>query len=122
MVENDRHPLRVLLDVEHATIAAGGDACGDSCACHGGIVCRRAAHPHDADQAAPHVGIAADGTLVQWVHTDEHGPVATVEQAATTLADVRRAHTVALLDSLDLEVLAAALERVNRKRQQQGRS
>lgn len=119
-IEPTRHPLHELLNAERLAVAAGKDACGASCACHGDVVCQRAAHPHDDDQAAQHVGVDATGQLVQWVHTEQHGPMLTAAAAAQMLADTRRSHTLALLDGLDLEVLAAELERVNRKRQRAG--
>lgn len=98
-----------LITAEQAAIAAGADACNASCACHGGIVCQRAAHPHDDDQAVPHIGVDADGQLVQWTHTDEHGPILTDDQVAEQTAAARIEHTRQVLAGLDLDELRAAL-------------
>lgn len=107
---SDRSPLVDLLDAEQAAITAGtADACYSKCACHGDIICLRAAHPHDVDQAHPHIGYDPDGQLVQWAHTDEHGPVLTADQVAAQAATTRREHTRTLLAQLDLDELRAAL-------------
>jgi hypothetical protein len=90
-------------------MAAGGRACGARCACHGNIRCLRAAHPHDVDDAHPHLGRGPDGQLVQWVHTDQHGPFLTAGEVAEQAATARREHTLAMLETLDLDVLRAAL-------------
>lgn len=104
-------PLVEQLEQDQAAIAAGAEACGASCACHGNAVCARTAHPHDVDDAHPHVGYGPDGQLVQWVHTEQHGPVLTDEQVAEQAAAARREHTRSLLGTLDLDELRAALER-----------
>lgn len=98
-----------LITAEHAAITAGADACYASCACHGGIVCQRTAHDHDVDQAVPHLGYDADGQLVQWIHTDEHGPTLTLDEVAEQAATARREHTRQILAGLDLAELRAAL-------------
>jgi hypothetical protein len=53
----------------------------------------------------PHVGMNADQSLVQWEHTGQHGPVLTEAQVNEALAAARRAHTYAVLDGIDLDVL-----------------
>jgi hypothetical protein len=98
-----------LIAAEQAAIAAGADACYASCACHGNILCLRAAHDHDVDQAVPHLGYDADGQLVQWIHTDEHGPALTADEIAEQAAAARREHTRQILTGLDLDELRAAL-------------
>jgi hypothetical protein len=101
--------LRALL------LPEGGEICGASCPCHGGVVCRLAPHAHgdpvtrpdgsmDTD-THPHVGMNADQSLVQWEHTGQHGPVLTEAQVNEALAAARRAHTYAVLDGIDLDVL-----------------
>lgn len=100
------------LDIEQAAVASGeATACGASCACHGAVACLRAEHPHDVGNAHPHVGRDAGGNLVQWEHTDAHGPMLTADEVAAQVAEVRRAHTRALLDSLDLDLVRELLAR-----------
>lgn len=89
--------------------ADGAKICGARCACHGGVVCRRAPHPHGVDDAQPHLGPADDGELVQWTHTDDDGPLLSDEQAAEVLKAARRQHTRVLLEGLDLDELRAIL-------------
>ncbi len=102
-------PGDVLAD-EQAAIAAGtAKPCGAACACHGGVVCLRAEHPHDVDNVVVHLGRDEGGQLVQWVHTDEHGPVLTDDQVAEQTAQARRDHTRAWLSGIDLDELRTAL-------------
>lgn len=117
LADQPRRPA--LIEQLEQEMASDEPRCGASCACHGGILCLRAEHPHDHDadmgpgqprgNVSPHLGRGADGQLVQWLHTDQHGPVLTAGQVAEQAAAARREHTVAMLESLDLDVLAAAL-------------
>lgn len=102
--------LRALLLPDEA------ETCGASCACHGNVVCRLApGHAHGdtvtrADGSTdtdthPHVGMNADQEIVQWEHTDAHGPQLTEAQVSESESAARRAHTYALLDGLDVTVL-----------------
>lgn len=58
-----------LVDREQAMVSQGLDAgCGFTCACHGGLTCVRARHPHEPDDTAPHAGYQpGGGPLTQWV-------------------------------------------------------
>lgn len=94
--------------IEALLVDADG-SCGASCACHGGYVCARAKHPHEAGNSSPHVAVAADGSPVQWEHHDGHGPVLTAEQVADAEQRARMEHTRALLATLDLDMLREVL-------------
>lgn len=98
-----------LLEAEQAAIAAGATPCGARCACHGDTQCQRTEHPHDVDEAHPHLGYDADGQLVQWLHTDEHGPTLIADEVADQVATARREHTRLVIAGLDLDELRAAL-------------
>lgn len=79
-------------------------ACGETCACHGDYTCARVPHPADS----PHVGVQADGSLVQW-HTGECLTAEQVAAAEQVVAEQRKAAALALLDQIDPAVLVAAL-------------
>lgn len=108
-VPTDKPPLLVQLETDQAAIAAGAVPCAASCGCHGATACLRVEHPHDDDQAVPHLGHDTTGELVQWVHTDRHGPMLTAEEADQAAVDARLARTRELLAALDLDELRAAL-------------
>lgn len=105
----DLHPLATFIDEQQAAIKRGADACATRCACHGHTVCLRTVHDHDVGRATPHLGYGADSQLIQWVHTDEHGPILTDDQVAEHVATARREHTRQMLADLDLDELRAAL-------------
>ena len=114
---------------EAAQVVAGrAPGCGKRCddGCHGPLTCIRTQHPHRPEgepdpetgdpqpaDVAPHVGYAADGSLVQWTclpgdHdglTDEHRTAKRAEDAAASRVEV----TKALLDSVDPALLVQML-------------
>lgn len=52
---------------EQARIEAGEPVCGYSCACHGPLVCQRAAHPDVDGDRSPHIARDVGGNLTQWI-------------------------------------------------------
>lgn len=108
-----------LIEQLEQEMASDAPRCGAKCACHGDILCLRAEHPHDHDadmgpgqprgNVSPHLGRDADGQLVQWLHTDQHGPMLSAGEVAEQAAAARREHTLAVLGTLDLDVLREAL-------------
>lgn len=123
-----------LLDVltaEQAAVAAGtAEPCGQTCddGCHGTVVCARAVHAHDsaadtgtddegrplpAGDVVPHLGLDADGQLMQWTclpgdHDGLTGDERTARREAEAVA-AKAAATHALYASIDPELLVTLL-------------
>ena len=112
-VEYPPGPIGQLARERTAITAGTAVACGHTCDCHGGHLCVRAQHPEDT----PHLGNQVDGSLVQWtgpcppVRTTADGTVLTEEQYQDLAVANRRAATAALLASIDIDTLAAALQK-----------
>lgn len=123
--------LLEVLTAERAAVAAGtAEPCGQTCddGCHGDVVCARAAHSHDHEadmgverdgrprppgDVVPHLGLDADGQLMQWTCLPgDHDGLTADERTAKRAADASAAKaeaTRALMASIDPAMLVSLL-------------